>query len=132
MLGREKEYKVTKEQLLAKLKANRSKHVHLYEEAKEGWKKQAIAALEKTLATAREGQQFSLNFTALTAPRSHQKEYDQAIGLLEMSVDTYVSITAHDYDRFVLDQWEWKATWVGSNMPYSTSLQESDEIGFVE
>lgn len=121
-------HNVTKETLISIMKANRAKHVDIYEQAVVKYREQAIVELTKQLVRAKEGKKFSLNFPQLTKPVSFVKEYDNTIGLLEMSLASVVEITTDEYKRFIKDEWNWKNMFNTSNSKYlSEAVGESLE-----
>jgi hypothetical protein len=106
------------ENLLAILKKNRSGHRQLYEEAFEEYRRQVVKAMEYNLDRARSGGDIRLSL-AMRTPEDHTEEYDAVIGLLEMSTDQDVELTANDYQRFVLDRWEWARSFEVNTMSYT-------------
>ena len=127
MLGHDRKFEVNKTKLLETLKANREKHIVAHKEAKTGYRKAAIDALTEELGKAKDNEKFSLSFHHLPRPRSHEKEYDQVIGLLEMVISDTIEITTSDYQQFVLDKWSWKREWAMSNSTYAVSAAGSTE-----
>lgn len=119
MLDKSRFYPVPKTQLLAKLRENRAIHIKTYNEAKEEYRKAAISALSTEIAKAKDGLEFSLQFHEIIEPKSYAREYDQAIGLMEMTIDETIPITASDYTSFVLDEWSWKEHFTSSVANYS-------------
>ncbi len=106
------------ENLLAILKKNRGGHRKLYEEAFTEYRRQVVKAMEYNLERAREGGDIRLSLS-LRTPEDHTEEYDAVIGLLELSTDDTVELTAHDYERFVLDRWEWQRSFETNTMSYT-------------
>ena len=106
------------ENLLAILKKNRSGHRMIFSEAWEEYRAQVIKAMEHNLDQAREGGDIRLSLS-MRIPEDHTEEYDAVIGLLELSTDDTVELTAHDYERFVLDRWEWKRSFEANTMSYT-------------
>ncbi len=117
--------KVSKTTLLATLRTNRDKHRQIFLEAQQGYRIAVITELDNMLAEAKAGKKIRRSVT-LTEPMDQTKDYDRAIAMLEMSVETEVSLEEHDFQQYVLDEWTWKRQFNTSNMLYSKSL--SDEI----
>lgn len=86
----------------------------------------AIAEIERMLGDARAGKKFARSLT-LTVPMDQTKDYDMAIGMLEMSVDDYVLLEQNDFQCYVLDQWHWKQQFSVSNSLYSKSLRDQED-----
>lgn len=117
---------VEREKLIAKITANRAKHIATYEAALIGWRKKLAAALHE----------FGKKYVAISAkvmagkdpqypslphkpkPESYVKHYDQVIGMLKMSVEKTVKLNAQDYARYILDQWEWSEQFANSTVGY--------------
>ena len=106
------------ETLIAVLRTNRDGHRKLYVEAWEEYRRQVLEAMQHNLTHAKNGGHLELRITMRT-PEDHTEEYDAVIGLLEMSTQPDVELTAHDYERFVLDRWEWKRSFEDSTVSYT-------------
>lgn len=104
--------------LLEILKKNRAGHRQLYEEAFAEYRRQVVKAMEYNLERAQSGGDIRLSLSMRT-PEDHTDEYDAVIGLLELSTDDTVELTAHDYERFVLDRWEWARSFEANTMSYT-------------
>lgn len=97
------EVKLHKSELLEKLKANRDSHTQLYKDAVEGFKVVAKDKLEKALATLEKG---SLpNSISFSQPVDHTQQYNEAISMLEMSVDEKITLRRGEFNSYVLDSW---------------------------
>ena len=116
------EIKVSKRILLERLHNNRNMHVSIYAEACKEYKKFCLCTLrersediEEGLLTAiKEFLSFDYNH-----PVSYEDEYNEAIGMLEMSLDEEITITNEQYQKWVKDNWEWKYRWKSNTLPYS-------------
>lgn len=128
MLASNKLYRVNKGDLLAKLQENRTKHAQTYKDAVVKYRERATVALAKQLAHAKEGKRFSLSFT-LPKPVNYLKQYDQVIGLLEMTTDQTIEITPNDYSCYVLDEWDWKGTFSFNTVSYTGSTGAQGPTG---
>lgn len=109
--------KVKKDELLAKLRANRETHSAQFEKAAAGYRKKVIEVLESRLKDARSGKLPVLIFN-LPMPVDQTSAYDRAIGMLEMSVEDIIELDEHDYQQYVLDEWNWSASVTASNTFY--------------
>ena len=123
-----REVKVNRQDLLTKVRENRALHVSEYRAACEGYKEQAIARIDEIAAELREkianlkaGKMIDLVAVrfGLDAPRSYEKSYDQAIAMLEMSVDDEITLTDHEFAQYVLDDWEWQEHFKTETASYS-------------
>lgn len=125
--------RVNKAHLLTKLKENREKHRAIFLEALEGYRKEAIRQLEAQLARAKSSKKFTV-YINLTQPSDQTKDYDRAIGMLNMSLDTEIALSEQDYKNYVLDDWTWKSQFLASNSAYSATAagQYADQLGELE
>jgi hypothetical protein len=99
-------YTIRRTTLLERLKANREKHRATFEQAIVGFRKMAIAELDRSIADAKAGKKISL-YVRLTEPQDHTAEYDAVIDLFELVEDEFLEISYGDFLRFVRDQWDW-------------------------
>jgi hypothetical protein len=116
--------KVKKQKLLNILRKNRTAHRKIFLEAQEGFKKAVIEQLEKRLEAARKGQRVDL-YIRLNEPVDQTKDYDRAIGMLEMDDNTVILLTELDYKQYVLDDWTWKDQFLHSNAFYSKTASDT-------
>lgn len=119
---------VSKKILLSKLKQNRETHLEIFLEAQKGYREAAIVALDKMLDDAKSGKRFQTTIR-LVAPMNQTKDYDRVIAMMEMSIDDEIRLTEHEFQMYVLDQWDWKSLFSTSNRAYSATLMsmEPDE-----
>lgn len=112
---------VRAEDLLAALKTNREKHEADYIEAEKGYRAKCVVELEKLVAEARKAGPGANVDTAvhLARPKSHTKDYDRAIRMLEMCTNKELKITDGQFAQYVLDDWSWKGEFVGTNSAYT-------------
>jgi hypothetical protein len=117
-----REVTVKREKLLEKIKENRENHQEAFELAIEAYRKAAIEELEAMLAEAREGKRIRRK-VSLVEPVNQTREYDQAIMMLEMSVDEEITLQEHEFACFVMDRWRWKEQFAKTASSY---LNEGD------
>jgi hypothetical protein len=125
-----REVKVKRGELVAKVHANREKHIAEYQLACAGYKQDALASIDNAVAALRaqigalkEGElirlaavQFSLPY-----PESHEEDYDQVLEMLSMSVDDEITIQADDFACYAMDKWDWKKKFDAIRMSYSNA-----------
>lgn len=104
-------------ELLGVLRENRGKHRAMFLEAQEGFRKRAIAELDRSLADARAGNEVRLT-VHLPQPEDHTEDYDREIRMLEMHRADQVMIRAHLFDQIVMDRWGWSASFNATNSAY--------------
>ena len=117
MINRDEKFEVPKPKLLEILKENRETHLTAYKEAKTVWQKEALAEMTKNLKTANVTGHI-IQGNELTKPKHHTKDYQDVIGLLELSVDTTVMLSFSDYRKYVNDEWDWKRGFELANSSY--------------
>jgi hypothetical protein len=129
--------KVKREDLLAKVRANREAHRELFLKAQANYRKFVIEELDRMLADAKAGRQIRRSID-LVQPRDHTSDYDRTIMMLEMSVDDTIVLDATEFDQYVRDVWAWTQndgttlgqTTLGQYAGRHTSLQKAKaELG---
>lgn len=116
--------KVHRGELLEAIKANRTKHVAEYNEAVEDYKLVAIKVAKENLKLANSGvlDTIAKVRSMPAAPTSYEAEYNRAIRMLEMSVETEIELEDDVFNQLVMDEWSWKRQFSVSNMAYKSSL----------
>lgn len=110
--------KVSRLELLNKVKENKVQHKKDYDEAMIAYTEQAIQAIETLLLSARNG-----NITHcinVVKPKEFLREYDRAITMLEMSKEEILEISSQDFNQFVMDDWQWQDTFKNSTGLYKS------------
>jgi hypothetical protein len=108
---------VKKEELLERVRSNRNNHRAIFERAVEVYRERALAELEQWVEDLKNGRKIRRSLS-LVEPVDYTKEYDRVITMLEMSIDDEIELTAQDFARFVMDDWEWKETFRTSTASY--------------
>lgn len=109
--------RLKKADLLKKILANRERHQARFEKALDGYLAKALVHLQKLEKQARAGQPIDYAWP-LAEPKSHAEEYDAVIAMLRMSLDDVIELPAEDFRRFVLDDWEWRESFLRSTALY--------------
>jgi len=115
---------INKDELLAIVKKNKTKHQELYDMAVEGYKEEVKEKLEEALQLASSGEKYITDLN-LSEPQSHIKEYDRVIGMLELSTSTEVTLDTNQYDQYVDDQWHWAGQTRSINTMYANKMSKS-------
>lgn len=128
--------KVEKSRLIARLQQNLIKHKADYEEAVVGFKSARLKALTKLEETTSAGVDKGLDFgkseknaifkaysaySNLPVPKDHSQAYEQALGLMEWSLDDEIEISIGDFERFINDNWDWKGRFNETVTSYKNS-----------
>lgn len=112
---------VKKNDLLAVLQKNRDEHRDIFIEAQTGYRDAVIAELDSMLADARSGKKIRRSLT-LVEPMDQTADYDRVIRMMQMSIDETIQLQEHEFQSYVLDQWQWKKQFNASNSNYSPKL----------
>jgi len=108
---------MNKAKLLEYLKANKIKHVAAYNEAIGEYWKELVAELSRLSERAKNKQEVG-SYINLEIPKSHEGDYDMAIAMLENGINDIVVLEKSEFDRYVRDNWTWKAQFENSNAMY--------------
>lgn len=123
--------KVKRDDLLVKIKANRVTHIAEYKTACDGYREMALERIEEIsqelkdrISSLKKGQVIALVQVqfGLAVPVSHEKDYDQVVAMLEMSVDSELEISSDEFACYVMDDWEWKEQFRNSNTAYLAKM----------
>jgi len=108
---------VSKAALIAKMIANRDTHRTLFLEALDGYRQEALAALERQVKDIRNGKITEVGI-CISPPADHTRDYDRVIAMLEMHTGSEFTLTEQDFAQYALDDWAWKRQWGISNAGY--------------
>lgn len=110
--------RVHKDELTEIVKENREKHRELFEQAVEGYRKRAEEILVEHIERIQAGKVEQVR-VSLPAPEDHTEDYDRVLRMLDMSIDDEISLEAHDFQRYVMDDWSWKREWLAATAVYT-------------
>lgn len=112
--------------VLEVLKKNLAEHTKIVEEAREGYFKEAEAALLRRLATLKaSGPKTVVSmYFELKPPVDHSAEYTTIIGMLEMHKPPTIELTADEYRQLVENKWDWMDEFLVSNSAYSATAKQ--------
>jgi hypothetical protein len=111
--------KVRKATVLETLKKNLEQHQKDYDEAIIGWVEQAKSTLQKILAKLDSDKPYDTVIEVrLPKPVSYAKEYQKAIKMVEYEIRDEIEISSHDFDKFFLDEWDWKNSFLSNTSLY--------------
>jgi len=111
---------VKKDALLDILTSNREAHRQLFLEAQEVYREKVIEALDERLQAVRRGDRVSTFFN-LPEPRDFTDAFDRAISMVQWNVGETIELSEHDFQRYVLNDWEWAQQFVASTQLYTGS-----------
>jgi len=114
---------VDRERLLATLRENRGRHGKIVKEARESYVCKAEEALKERLAQIAKGKIVGLEFR-LTPPQDFTEAYDTAIQMLEWTEDKTITLSAGEFRKLVMDEWDWLSDFLLSNSGHSRVAAE--------
>ena len=142
-----REVKVKRFELLQKIKENRVKHIAEYREGVAGYKELALKKVAEIVQKAEKDlrdnvERISAKILEMTpeeiengpgssviilqqlsfvlpVPVSHEKDYNQVISMLEMSVDEHLTIRSDEFSCYVMDDWDWKVEFENLTKSYA-------------
>lgn len=142
-MSRERMVTVEKNKLLNTLKVNKANHVEKYKESMSGYQELATEQLEKEFVKAKKRLENSVtmiksqidNFNpdeplldnivlldrvafTLRAPKNYESSYDVAIEMAEWEVGDTIELTQSEFQKFVMDNWDWKEDFLYLNKSY--------------
>ena len=107
--------------LLNKMEMNKVQHVKDYEDALEGyWISLSVELLE--LSTKADRKEDVGRYIQAEKPVSHEDDYNTAIEMLTWERQQEIMLDASDFDRFVLDKWDWKGDFLKSQVMYNSKM----------
>ena len=105
--------------VIEKVTENKEKHLADYEAAKQAYKQESLALLEKALADAKLGKFPETQFVSLPPkPKSYIPSYDRIISMLNLTSQKTVELSEQDYSKYILDNWEWKELFTSTSAYY--------------
>lgn len=116
-----REVKVRRLDLLTTVSQNRHRHAENYKKAIEVYKQEAVESIEKLLSDAKAGD--IRHSISLVKPEQHLEEYDQALLMLQMSVDDEVTLTTEEFAQYVMDKWSWARQFEQATMSYASKFR---------
>lgn len=112
--------KVDKERLLETLKENRDNHHAKYLAACEGYRAKAIELAEQCIDALVEGDVIRV-IVNLPLPEDHTEDYNTVIAMLDWDQGDTYELSQSDFEKYVNDDWGWKAVWTQTNSAYGVN-----------
>ena len=113
---------VKKNELLTVLLKNKSQHYDECNIAKKGYKLILIKKLVSLLQRAKRGRihtnEVVMELHTLQEPESHIKDYDRVIKMIQMCTKDELIVTEQEFQKYVMDDWEWKERFTTTNSAY--------------
>ncbi len=111
---------LTREQILLHLEENKIEHVKTFEDAKEGYRKASIFALEARLGEVKAGKLRHLKFN-LKLPICYVEQYDELLQMFTMAKEDEHELELAMYRCIVDDSWSWTDSFNVTNSAYTVS-----------
>jgi hypothetical protein len=109
--------KVKKSDLLDTLRTNKAKHEEVYEQAMVKYREALIAELVSLRADVEAGKQIEHRLKTVV-PLRFADSYEQAIQMLEWEVGDEVELDTHEFQQYVMDDWNWGQSFRAANSAY--------------
>ena len=110
--------KFDKQELVEIVQKNRDQHRAIFEEAVEGYRKQAVEQLEAHIVRIKRGELMHVA-VSLYRPEDHTRDYDRLLKMLHMTRQAEIELSEGQFAEYVLDDWSWKRQFLTSNRMYS-------------
>lgn len=107
--------RVRREEVLERMRTNRTNHRAIFEDALIGYRKRVIEELDKMIEMARRGDRIRQN-VGLLEPQDHTSDYDLVIDMLEMETEDIIELTQQEFAQYVRDDWAWKGQFYASTV----------------
>jgi hypothetical protein len=116
--------KIDRDQLKTIVLENKQKHVAEYIEAVTDYKTAVLKIAKDNLKLAQTADmdKFKQIKSVPTPPQSYENDYNRAIRMLELSVETVIELEDEIFNQLVLDEWNWKFNFSLSNSTYKTLI----------
>lgn len=99
--------KVAVSDLLAQLKVNKDKHVKEFNEAMIGYREALKKELHDKFLLASSNVDVKHNIDTVR-PTSYETFYDEAIAMMEWTIEKEVELDRNEFKQYVQDEWSWK------------------------
>lgn len=111
---------MNRKDLISALEENLKVHLENYEEALQGWQRDYTTQLEEEYRNVTGPNWDGEGPWRMQDPRpiSYENDYRNMISMLTSDIRDVIELSHYDYQRYVLDQWEWKDNFLLSNSKY--------------
>lgn len=144
---------IKKDDLLKELKLNKDAHDELFAEVKKGYYekvkeeltqkakkavqyakflkkaiKQVDPTTDKAIVFNSNAEFYGLMSLSTTFPENHEADYIRAIRMVELSAQEHFTLSQVDFERYVLNNWSWKDSFLSSAFQYASGLSGISSI----
>lgn len=113
-----REVNIDKEKLLKAIKENLTTHEADYQQALKDRDEKAKNDLKAALEQFTSGKGHKVTRIEFPMPQNYTAEYQRVIRMIEMSEDKVLKLSQDEFDRYVLDNWNWKREFAALSASY--------------
>lgn len=115
---------VNRQELLTKLRSNRELHRTEYIEALAEFHERLLSdlklAVKKVNSTQNTVDLKNFSFH-VQFPQNHEREYEDVIEMLEMSVDENIELDSQSFKAYIKNEWHWQGQMRAAKAAYATA-----------
>jgi hypothetical protein len=113
------EVKINKVKLGHKVLENRTAHIKNYEEAKRKYDKLILNTLKDMLILWEVDTNIDLGQAVrIPKPVEYTDQYDTVLSMLDLSVDSVITLTRSEFEQYVMDNWHWSGDYTSNTLSY--------------
>ncbi len=109
--------------ILDALRKNKYEHIEIVKEAQVGYRRKLEELLKEKLHDLQEGREVTPHLN-LALPAHHVDEFNNAIEMLEMSVDEKIELEESQFKCYIRNEWHWDRQFLVANSSYSGMAQQ--------
>lgn len=111
--------RMTRDSLIEKLTQNRKDHIEFYNEARNKYVAELKELMEEAMSHLIETNELDLKpVQSLVVPQTYAEQYDEAISMLEHTVENEIVLSEQEFRNYVMDKWSWTRQFGASNIRY--------------
>lgn len=112
--------RVNRQDLIEKITASRDEHKSIFDQAQVEYRKKVIEVLDRRLKAARDGGKIN-TYIQLPEPVDYSARFDEVLEQLRWDTRDEIDLPPIDFNRFVLNQWEWRQEFAANTASYVAS-----------
>lgn len=119
------EVKIKASKLQSIMIVNRGKHLEEVVALRQARRESVKDALEAELEAMREDPEYQVSIQFVheyPEINDHTEDYDLALRMVELSEEKVISLKQDQFDKLVMDNWEWKSEMMFANTAYQHKL----------
>lgn len=111
-------------ELLRIVNENMAKHIAAFTESVDDYKVLVVKISTTNLELANTGKldEIAKIKSLPTLPVSYENSYKRAARMLELSVEDVIEVEEDVFNQLVLDEWDWKRSFIASNTMYKSGI----------